>query len=210
MACSKEMSELIQRALDQEANEGERHALMEHLDVCSDCCSHYNELKETIDLLTHLDQAPAPDYFTQKVIARLPDQKQDSKVLKWFKKHPIIIAAACFLIMMVGYIMSLWNDNSFKAEVHGEGKLVYSDNNTVTVPKGETIKGDLVITDGKVRIEGRVDGDVVLIHSDSLMASAGHVSGKIENVNQILGWIWYHIQRFFSSIFFIHGSMARL
>lgn len=204
MACSKEMSELLHRVFDGDASEGERHELKEHVNTCSSCRIHYQELRETVGLLSGLGEEEVPSYFTEKVISRLPDRKKTSPATHWFKSHPFMVAAACFLIMMAGYIMSLWHQNSFQADVQGKGQenLVYAENNTVIVPKGKTIKGDLIIKDGNVKIEGKVDGDVVLINSDSLLASAGHVSGKIEEVDQILGWIWYHIKQFFSMLFF--------
>ena len=202
MACSIQMRELLNRVIDKEASEKERHELEEHIKICSNCREHYNELVTTIRMIQSIGEEPVPDYFTQKVMAKLPRERSGTPFASWFKRHPLVVAAACFILLMTGYVMSLWNQNSFEAQVQGKGHLVYSDNNTVIVPKGETIKGDLIVKDGKVKIEGKVDGNVILINSDSLSASAGHVSGKIEEVDQILGWIWYHIKQFFSVVFF--------
>ncbi|GGH88940.1 anti-sigma factor RsiW [Pullulanibacillus pueri] len=205
MACSDEMRKLIGRVLDEEASISERHELEEHIQTCSNCREHYKELLSTLHLIKNIGEEPVPEFFTQKVMARLPERRVSPK-MSWFKRHPFIVAAACFVVLMVGYITSLWNQTTFQAEVSDENqndKLVYSANHTVIVPKDQTIKGDLIVKDGKVKIEGRVDGDVVLINSDSLLASAGHVSGHIKKVDQILGWVWYHIKGFFTSVFFV-------
>lgn len=206
MACSESMIRLINRVIDGEASKREREEFEEHIQTCETCRAHYEDLKQTIGLMQNVGIASAPDFFTQSVMAHLPTQKRQHLILTWLKRHPLATAAACFIILMGGYIVSMWQQAPFNAYVNGSGKVAYADHNTAIVPKGKVIKGDLVVQNGKVKIEGKVEGDVILINSDSMLASAGQVTGHIKEVDEILGWIWYHIKHFFQSIFFITAS----
>lgn len=62
------------------------------------------------------------------------------------------------------------------------------------VPNEETIKGNLIVKNGQAKIDGRVDGNVIMINSDKLIASAGHVTSEFEQFNQIMGRIWFKIK----------------
>ena len=63
------------------------------------------------------------------------------------------------------------------------------------VPEGEVVKGDVTVRNGKLIIEGEVDGNVTVINGERYMASAGKVTGEIEEINEVFEWIWYHIKR---------------
>src|SRR5690606_2056416 len=68
------------------------------------------------------------------------------------------------------------------------------ENNTVTVPEGEVVKGDVLVRNGTLRIEGKVDGDVTVINGERYLASAGEVSGDIKVVDEMFEWLWFHIK----------------
>ncbi len=53
---------------------------------------------------------------------------------------------------------------------------------TIEVPKGETVKGDMIVTGARVRINGTVDGDLI-VFCKSLEVS-GHVTGDIIGFTQ--------------------------
>jgi predicted acyltransferase (DUF342 family) len=76
----------------------------------------------------------------------------------------------------------------------GQKNLIVK-NHTVIVPKGEVVKGDVVVQNGKLRIEGEVKGNVTVINGTKYLASAGHVTGDIKEVNQVFDWIWYYFKK---------------
>lgn len=195
MACLDKMNQLVHKVLDQEATESEEETLYEHIDGCHQCKQHFYELKQTEALVKGLDTESTTGGFTQSVINQLP-QRKSKPTQMWMKHHPLVTAAAFFIILMSGYLFSLWNQAPFDAVVQGEGQVEY-DGHTVIVPKGEVIKGDLIVKNGRAKIEGEVQGNVILINSEPLLASAGHVTGNIEQVNQMMEWLWYHIKSFF-------------
>lgn len=204
MACSKPIHHLIDKVIDQEASEQEVHEVQEHIQSCEFCRELFDDMHETDLLLRNMNKQAVPDYFTEKVMQRIASETTNqSKFLKWFKQHPFGTAAALFVLLMAGYVFSLWEQAPFSAEVQGSGNLAYEDHQTVVVPKGEVIKGDLIVQNGKVKIEGKVDGNVILINSDSLLASAGHVTGDIQEVNQVFEWAWYHVKQFFNKVFIV-------
>ncbi|WEG12615.1 hypothetical protein PU629_21420 [Pullulanibacillus sp. KACC 23026] len=203
MACSEERLKTIHHIIDGEATEQEIHELKTHILSCASCREVYESL---VELDQELNQFALPEvsiHFTDKVMNQLPKpvQRQRSFV-NWLKRHPVVVSAACFLLLMLGYVFSLGQDQAFQAKVvKGNGQLAYSGHHTVVVPKDQVIKGDLVIKNGDVKIEGKVDGNVILVNSHSLMASAGEVTGHVERVNRAVGWVWYQIKAFFQTVF---------
>ena len=64
---------------------------------------------------------------------------------------------------------------------------------TVIVPKGETVKGDIVVKNGDIVVKGEVDGDITVING-KYMASTANVTGQIEEVDEAFEWLWYKIK----------------
>lgn len=114
-------------------------------------------------------------------------------VQRWMRNHPLIAAASLFLVLMTGSIFSSW-DQEGEFSVSKQENLVVQ-NDTVIVPAGEVVKGDVVVRNGKLQIEGEVQGDVTVINGEQYLASAGNVTGQIEEVNEVFDWLWYHMKK---------------
>ncbi|MFT4413461.1 zf-HC2 domain-containing protein [Fredinandcohnia humi] len=194
MNCSEDsMIQLIHNYLDEEISEEEEKMLREHLQACDSCNRHFHELKKTIALVQSTSHISAPSDFTMKVMQNLPKEKKSVSFKRWFRGHPMLTAAALFIILMAGSIFSVWNEND-QFSVSKQPNLVI-ENNTVIVPAGETVEGDVVVKNGKLIIEGKVNGNVTVINGENYMASAGNVTGDIKEVNQMFEWLWYHIKK---------------
>jgi anti-sigma factor RsiW len=89
-------------------------------------------------------------------------------------------------------ILSTWNQEQ-QFSFSKQPNLIV-ENDTVIVPEGEVVKGDIVVRNGKLKIEGEVQGDVTVINGEQYLASAGKVTGEISEVNEVFEWIWYHIK----------------
>src|SRR5699024_2750801 len=81
---------------------------------------------------------------------------------------------------------------------------------TVIVPEGVTVEGDLLVKNGKLKIEGTVDGNVTLVKSilldnkskvDGIMDSAGEISGEMKQVDEAIEWIWFNIKKTVKGVF---------
>jgi anti-sigma factor RsiW len=191
--CPEQIIELMHEFLDEEITSEQERTLREHLQSCKDCEMIFNELTKTIAFVKSISHMQAPDDFTANVLARLPKEKRKMWVQRWLKNHPLLAAASLFLILMMGSLISTWNEDR-EFSVTKQKNLVVQ-NNTVIVPKGETVKGDVIVRNGKLKIEGEVQGNVTVINGEKYLASAGHVTGQIDEVNEVFDWIWYHIKK---------------
>lgn len=93
---------------------------------------------------------------------------------------------------------SYGNDQQFS--VTKQPNLVV-EGQTVLVPAGETVKGDIVVKNGELRIEGEVDGDVTVIHGSKYMASTAIVTGKSKEIDKAFDWLWYKMKKTATDIF---------
>jgi len=202
--CPEQIFELMHDYLDEELDPEKERALRDHLKSCKECETIFNELKKTDAFVRGISHMQAPPDFTANVLARLPKEKKRIWMQRWFTNHPMLTAASVFIILMMGSLFSTWSQDQ-EFSVSKQKNLVVK-NNTVIVPKGETVKGDVVVHNGNVRIEGEVQGDVTVINGEKYLASAGHVTGQIEEVNEVFDWIWYHMKRITHDVLDIFGQ----
>ncbi|MBM7649512.1 anti-sigma factor RsiW [Bacillus ectoiniformans] len=191
--CSKEMIQYMHRYLDGDIEDGQLKILKAHLDSCEGCSRHFFELKKTIALVQSASHIQAPVNFTSNVLNALPKERKKVGMERWFRHHPFMTAAALFLFLMSAGFFSMWQqeDDHFAFTKHSDLQV---EDHTVVVPKGETINGDIVVKNGDIRIEGEVEGDVTVINGEKYMASAGKVTGEIEEIDEMFGWLWFELK----------------
>lgn len=192
MKCSNEVMEYMHEYLDNEISVEHESILRHHLQECVDCQAHFHELKKAILFVQSTSNMVAPSDFTQKVMANLPKEKRKVGMKRWLKNHPLLTAASLFVVLMGGSIMSYWQED-YQFSFSKQPELVV-ENDTVIVPEGKTVSGDVVVRNGNIKIEGEVDGDVTVINGEKYLASAGSVSGEIEEVDEMFEWLWYQIK----------------
>ena len=199
MKCADEAVLLMHKHLDDDLTKEEEIELRQHLQDCDDCQKHFHELKRTIAMVQSANQVQAPSGFTDRVMQNLPQQKKSLGYKRWLKAHPVLTAAAIFFILMFGGLFSTWSQDQH-ISVSKQKDIVIEDN-TVIVPEGKIVEGDLVVKNGDLKIEGKVNGDVVLINGENLKASAGEVTGELNHVNQMFEWMWYNLKKTTKDIF---------
>ncbi|MUV38201.1 Anti-sigma-W factor RsiW [Lentibacillus sp. JNUCC-1] len=205
MSCNNEAKKLMHKYLDGDLSHNEQNELRTHLETCEACQAHFHELKRTITLIQgqKSEQIKAPSGFAAGVMDQLPAEKKRYKYMRWFRMHPVLTAAAIFLVLMFGGMFSEWNKDQELVVSKQENLLIEGD--TVIVPEGVTVEGDLVIKNGNLEIKGKIDGDVTLINGslikqneplngDGLMASVGEINGEFKEIDQVFEWMWYHIK----------------
>jgi anti-sigma factor RsiW len=193
LKCNDEIVDLMHEYLDEEIDPANEMILREHLKGCKECETLFNEFRKTIAVVKGTSKMQAPPDFTAKVMASLPKEKKKVGMQRWLRNHPLIAAASLFLVLMMGSVLSTWNQER-EFSVSKQENLVVQ-NNTVIVPEGEVVKGDVIVRNGELKIEGEVQGDVTVINGEKYLASAGHVTGQIEEVNEVFDWIWYHMKK---------------
>jgi anti-sigma factor (TIGR02949 family) len=201
MKCSDEVIEYMHELLDGEISPDNEQLLREHLGACTECQEHFNQLSKVAELVREASFIQAPPDFTAKVMANLPKKGQKAKWRQWMQYHPLLTAVSLFLVLMTGGMISSYQkDQSFS--VSENQNLVVKDQ-VVMVPKGKTVQGDIVVKNGELRVEGEIRGNVTIINGTKYVASAGHVSGEIEEINEAYDWIWYKIKSTSKQIFSI-------
>lgn len=199
--CPNEVVQYMHEYLDGEIAPEQEQVLNEHLATCEECQKLFDELSNAVALLELADPMQAPVGFTEGVMARLPQSTQQKKktgVNRWLRKHPMLSAAALFLILMSAALFSSYNTNE-QFSVTMQPNLVI-EGDTVVVPAGEVIKGDLVVKNGDLRIEGQVDGNVTVIRGEKYMASTAVVTGNIEEIDELFDWLWYKMKTAFKGL----------
>ncbi|KIL51773.1 anti-sigma factor family protein [Jeotgalibacillus campisalis] len=194
--CPEEIVLLMHEYLDEELSYEKENELKQHLQHCDACRTHFQELKRTIAFVQSTSHIEAPSGFTHNVMSRLPKEKKKAGMQRWFQNNPFFAAAAVFLILMGGSLLTAWNSDDQFAFTNNDNVIV--EGHTVVVPEGEVVKGDMVVRNGDLRVEGQVDGDVTVINGERYVAGAGSITGQIEEVDQAFEWLWYNIKSAFN------------
>ncbi|SES37684.1 anti-sigma factor family protein [Salisediminibacterium halotolerans] len=202
MACSKNQLQKIHRYMDEEMNDEEQKMLEEHVSDCGDCAAHLKEMRQTVAIVQSTSHFKAPDDITQNVMNQLPKQPPAKKGKVWLQKHPFMITAATFFLVFIISLASGFSPDANQIAVQGEGQFYVDESNgVVIVPEGEAIYGDIRIENGDLNVEGEVHGDVTLVNGEHIQASAGGVTGEIEEINAFYERIWHHTKIFISDVF---------
>ncbi|MFC5713983.1 anti-sigma factor [Thalassorhabdus alkalitolerans] len=197
MACDHYHDRVLKSYFNEELDAKERASFYEHLKKCSTCHSHYHETTKTIAFIQSASHLEAPGSFTASVMEQLPKKRKRAAWKKWAYNHPVAAASAIFLLLMSSSVFSIWNDQSGQEiSVQGSGNVhINKENGMVVIPEDEVVEGDLIVQNGSVEVHGEVLGDLTVINGEPYLASAGEVAGEIEEVDQVLEWIWYHAKR---------------
>ncbi|RHW34805.1 anti-sigma factor [Neobacillus notoginsengisoli] len=204
MNCPEEMIVYMHEYLDDDLEPENERVLREHLGKCEDCQALFHEMNKTVALIQSTANVHAPENFTASVIAKLPKEKKKISFQRWMKQHPMIVAAAVFMVLMAGSLFSAWESDRDFSTTNADQVVI--ENDTVIVPAGKVVKGDLVVKNGDIKIEGEVQGNVTVINGENYLASAGNVTGKIEEVDKAFDWIWYNIKKTTIDLFSLDGK----
>jgi len=203
--CKHEAVKLMHHYLDEDLNKENEVKLRKHLETCGACQKHFHELNRTISLIRSNERVTAPASFTGQVMNNLPTEKSHVKYTRWFKTHPILVTTAIFFLFLFSGIFSVWHQDNELVVSKQENLVVKGD--TVIVPEGVTVSGDLFVKNGNLRVDGQVDGDVTLINGNNL-ASTGEVSGEWTHITKVFGWIWYQLHKLFEGIFSLSAILS--
>jgi len=190
--CPDHIIHYMHEHLDGDISPEHELELKAHLTSCTSCQQHMHELNKVTAFVQSASHIVAPSGFAQGVTSRLPKETSRVGMKRWFHGHPILTAAALFMILMSASLFSSFNDDqqfSFTKQPN-----IVVEGERVIVPAGETVKGDIVVKNGDIQIDGEVDGNVTIINGAQYMASTANVTGEIEEINQVFDWLWYKMK----------------
>ena len=189
--CSSQFVEYMHEYLDGDITREQEQELKKHLQACSDCQQHMHELSDTVAFIKGAAHISAPPSFEAHVMQRLPKRKSTAGIQRWFRRHPMLVSAAVFCLFMNATILgSFSNDDQFS--VTKQPNLIV-DGQMVIVPAGEVVKGNIVVKNGDIKVEGEVDGNITVINGQ-YMASTAVVTGQVEEIDEAFEWLWYKMK----------------
>lgn len=195
--CPEHIVHYMHEYLDGDISREHELELKSHLTSCTSCQQHMHELNKVVAFVQSASHISAPNDFVKGVTGRLPKETSRSGVKRWLYRHPMLTAAALFMILMSASLFTSFNEDQQFAFTKQPNIVV--DGHTVIVPEGETVVGDLEVKNGDLQIDGVVDGDVTIINGTIIngseyMASTANVTGEIEEINQAFDWLWYKMK----------------
>jgi anti-sigma factor RsiW len=189
---------LMHEYLDGDLTGSEATRLKEHLIACRDCRGLFDQFEKTEALVRSLTPAPVPDDLTAKIMSGIPNPRKRSAWLRWVRRHPAVSVAAVFVAVMFGSFLSLWNQDTELVVKGADLDQLEFHGNTVVVPQGHRIQGNLTVQGGKVDVQGEVTGNLTVIDGKVNMASTAHIAGQIKEVDQALEYVWYKLDEWAS------------
>lgn len=203
MACNENIK-IMHDYLDGHLSKEDENCLSAHLETCEDCQNHFQELNRTLTLIQSARRIDAPEDFTKKVMQRLPDEKKNMKIRRWFSKHPYLPAVAVLMLFIIGSMFSGWGKGTELVVSKQDNLIIEGD--TVIVPEDIVVSGDLLVKNGNLKVEGKIDGDVILVNGEllndsGLTASLDNISGELKLIDQAIKWAFYELNNFFKNLF---------
>jgi anti-sigma factor RsiW len=183
--------------------------LKSHLLSCPACRSRFEQLQKTDAAAFHTLEAlkPTAEYdkkaseqLTERIMQQLPKKRsnQRNRIVRFIYRYPGVTAAAVFVLVMLGSFFTMWEEDT-KLMVAGEDlQHVIIEGNTVIVPEGVHLTGNLTVENGTAEVKGAVDGNVTVIDGSLNLASTGYIAGQIKTIDQALDWFWYKVTQTFS------------
>ena len=197
----REALPLIHEYLDDDLEAEDASGLRQHLNDCRDCSALLRQYEQVEALARVLEKPKPPAGMTASIMAALPPERSRRSWSRWIRRHPAATAAAAFLFVMISSFLSLWNQGTQLA-VRGddlEGNIIIEEGRVI-VPSDATVRGDLIVENGTVQVDGELEGDLTVIDGSVALASTAHISGRVTEVDRALDYIWFKLGEWFGAM----------
>jgi anti-sigma factor RsiW len=174
--------------------------LKKHFNSCAGCKAVFGKLENMEALVKTLPRVDAPSDLAERILLNIPQPKKRSVMVKWMKRHPAVAAASIFFLVMMSSFLSLWNQDKDLVVKGANMDQVVIHGDSVYVPAGHTVDGDLMVKRGKIQVDGEVKGNLIVIDGSYNLASTAHISGEVKQVDQALEWLWFEVNQIFTDI----------
>lgn len=196
----KEARMMMHEYLDGHMDRDRALFLIRHIEACRHCRIVLTEFEKVEGLIRSLRKPEAPDGLKQRIMSSLPPERRRSVWFRWVRNHPAASVAVVFVVVMLGSVLSLWDQSQMLAVRGDDLDQVVIVGNEVIVPEGRIVRGDLTVENGTLQVYGEVQGNLVVIDGNVLQASTAQVSGDVIKVDRALDWIWYQVSIFLDSL----------
>ncbi|MDF2936468.1 MAG: anti-sigma factor [Paenibacillaceae bacterium] len=195
MNCSEAIT-VMHEYFDGEADAAAASALKKHLETCPSCRRLFKQMESTEAMLRVPVRSTPPVGLTESIMSSLPQPAKRSRWGQMLKQHPIaVIACAILVIMLAHYTSRVYSDRDMV--VQGALDQLFISGDTLVVPEGVTVYGNLKVKRGKIQIDGNVEGDVTVINGSYNLASTAYISGQVTMIDAAVDRLWYRIKNMF-------------
>ncbi|MFE5324366.1 zf-HC2 domain-containing protein [Paenibacillus sp. NPDC056579] len=199
MDCNEALP-LMHEYLDGGLKGKEAVTLKEHLLACPACRERLKQFEKVEALIQAWPKQEVPSGLTERIMQALPPEKRKNPWWQWIRRHPAASVAAVFALVMMSSFMSLWNQDTELLVKGSDLRSVVIEGDTVYVPQGKTVAGNLTVENGKLKVDGDIEGNIVVIDGSVVMASTAHISGQITEIDEAFGWLWYKMNDWASTL----------
>lgn len=175
--------------------------LQEHLQQCPSCQARLEALSRTDALIRALPVEAVPPQLGERIMSSLPKSRRPSAWTSWVRRHPAVSAAAIFMVVMLSSFVAMWNQETQLSVTSPDMEHLIIEGNTVIVPEGQKVTGDLTVVNGTVQVLGDLDGNLTVIDGNLIpLASTAHIAGEIKTIDRAVDWFWYKVSHFFGTL----------
>lgn len=189
---------LMHEYLDGDLEAAESALLKKHLIACPSCNRMFKQMEQAEALVRMMPKSPVPEGLTARIMSRIPEPEKRTRWFTWVKNHPAVSVASVFLLVMISSFLSLWNEDQDMVVKGANLDQVVIRGDTVIIPEGHTVQGDLMVKRGKIQVDGSVEGDLTVIDGSYNLASTAYISGHVNKVDETLEWLWYKVNEVFA------------
>lgn len=189
---------LMHEYLDGELRQAGMIELRAHLTDCPDCRALFKKMEGVESIIRLPDRCSSPKDMTGRIMAQLPEPRRRNALGAWLKRHPVaVIAWGLCMILLLNVASLFYLDRDMV--VQGALDQLIFEGDTVIVPDGVTVNGDLKIKRAKLQVNGHVEGNVTIIDGSYQLASTAYISGHVTVIDRMLEWAWFKLKRLFIS-----------
>ncbi|GGG07474.1 zf-HC2 domain-containing protein [Paenibacillus abyssi] len=188
--------------------------LKEHLLSCPECRMRFEQLKRTeafaqaaiteritIPVAASAGRsAVSSASLTNRIMQKLPQQRRKQGWMRFVRNHPAVTVAAVFVFVMMTSFLAMWGQSSELIVSGSDLQHVVIDGDTVIVPAGVQVNGDLTVENGRADIRGEVQGNLTVIDGSLQLASTAKIVGENREINQALDWLWFKVTKTVSGL----------
>jgi len=160
---------------------------------CASCAEYKQELECLQDALCCLSGIKAPPGFTEDLLAKLPKKATKTLPQQYLSPRIRFFGATAALMLLLGSPLYMLVEAPRPVVESTDNKAQFHIvDNTVIIPEGTVVSGDIRVFNGHLKIAGQVRGSVHLVSSGYSLEDGGAVAGRVE----IATWSWLEKLRF--------------
>jgi anti-sigma factor RsiW len=194
----RDMVPLIHAHLDRTLDQAEQGLLQQHLIECQACNTLLDRYEQTEAFIQYMPEPVVSEDLTERIMKALPKQERSVRFKGWVKRHPAVSVAVVFMMVMMSSFLSLWDTEQNLVLKGADLDDIVIEGNTVIIPAGRTVDGDLFVENGQLQVDGVVQGNLTIVDGSVHMASTASIAGQVTSVNQTIDYFWFKVKEFFS------------